>query len=145
MIFQMENLNLFGNLIKEDTQWLQEHGINVTISKGETLIADNRAQSNIYFVISGIFKVLADAKSSMPIAILGPGEIIGESSLVERERSSATVIAVDKSVVMKVNRDVIMKYIEEHPAFGLRLYKGLYKITVERLRNTNRQLSDSYV
>lgn len=141
----MENLNLFGSLLKEDTKWLQENGVTLHVKTGETLIENNSMLLNVYFVTKGIFKVLADSKSSMPIAILGPGEIIGESALVERESSSATVVAVDKSVVIKINRDVIAKHIENHPEFGLRLYKGLYKITVERLRNTNRQLSDSYV
>ncbi len=141
----MENLDLFGSLLKEDSKWLQENGSEAVVSEGSTLITSDSNQSSVYFVIKGIFKVLPDSKSSIPIAILGPGEIIGESALVQGESTSATVVAVDQSLVLKINRNTIMQHIEKNPAFGLRLYKGLYKITVERLRNTNRQLSDSYV
>ena len=141
----MENLNLFGSLLIEDTKWLQENGSQEVVNGGEALIINNVSQLNIYFVIKGIFKVLVDSKSPIPIAILGPGEIIGESSLIDKESSSAIVVAVDKSLVLKIDGKVIMQHIDKNPTFGLRLYKGLYKITVERLRNTNRQLSHSYI
>jgi CRP-like cAMP-binding protein len=141
----MELLNLFGSLLAEDTKWLKENGKELIINTDETLITYDKNQTHLFFVMKGVFKVLADSKSILPIAILGQGEILGESALTERENSNATVKAVEKSLLLQVNKNVIKKYIEENPGFGLRLYKGLYEITVERLRNTNRQLTESYV
>lgn len=138
-------LNLFGNLSKQDTEWLKVNGVELSINSGTTLVAADTNQSYVFFVLKGVFKVLPDAQTDLPIAILGPGEIIGESALLEKENSSATVIAVDKSVVLRLDKYTVKKQILDNPAFGLRLYKALYAITVERLRNTNRQLSGAFV
>jgi CRP/FNR family cyclic AMP-dependent transcriptional regulator len=70
------------------------------------------------------------------LAILGPGDIVGEMSLVDRLGRSATVIAHEPSSVLALNRAVFTALIERIPAIGL----NLARVLTRRLRLANAQI-----
>ncbi len=52
------------------------------------------------------------------IAVLGPGEVIGESALRRGKLRSATVTTIGPAEVLRIERDDLARLLEEIPALG---------------------------
>src|SRR5262249_39840478 len=57
------------------------------------------------------------------LATLGPGEVVGEVSLVLRRPSTADVVAVHPTVTLHLSSDKFMSIVREHPAILAELYE----------------------
>jgi CRP-like cAMP-binding protein len=66
------------------------------------------------------------------LAELGPGEVVGEISLVLRRPANADVVALHPTVALGLDREAFNDAIREHPA----LLRELYDTAVQRDEET---------
>jgi cAMP-dependent protein kinase regulator len=66
------------------------------------------------------------------IAELGPGDVVGEISLVLRRPANATVRALHPTVALELTRDELHKVIKAHPT----LLAQLYELATQREEET---------
>ncbi|HJK89462.1 MAG TPA: cyclic nucleotide-binding domain-containing protein [Polyangiaceae bacterium LLY-WYZ-15_(1-7)] len=66
------------------------------------------------------------------IAELGPGDVVGEISLVLRRPANATVRALHRTVALELTREEFQKAIKEHPT----LLGELYEMATQREEET---------
>ena len=69
----------------------------------------------------------------MTLAILKPGEMLGEMGIFDQSPRSATARAVGNVTVNKIGRDEFLESLKEEPDAAFRFIGKL----VERLRTTN--------
>lgn len=74
---------------------------------------------------------------TITLATFGPGDIFGELAMFEDERRSATVEAVQRTVVVAVLGPDMRRLMIEHPGISARLVVALGR----RLRETNERLA----
>jgi CRP-like cAMP-binding protein/membrane protease YdiL (CAAX protease family) len=104
-------------------------GRRLRLDPGEDLVVEGESADAIYFVESGGFEVRkrseqgADpADGGHRIGQMGPGALVGEVALLDRGTRSATVRALEASVVLMLRvRDLEPQAATPHPAVQMQL------------------------
>lgn len=85
-------------------------------------------------------RVTVSRTDPVTIRVLGPGSLIGEIGLVDKEPRSASCTASTDVWCAILTRDAIESMISRDPVVAARLLLGVSANIAERLRDTNRQL-----
>lgn len=101
----------------------------------------------LYIVKSGVLEVMAnqgDGGEPVPVAYLGPGEVMGELALLTGSPRSATVRAPERAELFILERAVFLDLMETLPAFSRNmcvvLARRLESTTLKLPRSTAKQL-----
>jgi CRP/FNR family cyclic AMP-dependent transcriptional regulator len=137
-------LFLLGMLSDSDIDWLIAAGNRERVSRGTVLIHEGKPFDAIYFVLDGTLGVSVAALGGREIAQLKCGEIVGEMSFVDSRPPSATVKALEDSVVLSVSRARMEAKLEQ-VEFAARFYRALSVFLADRLRNTIYQFGEAKV
>lgn len=105
-----------------------------TFSPGETLVKRDAESQGLFLIASGSVEVVrADADGErLVIANLGPGDVVGEISLVLRRPATADVVARHPTVALELTRRAFEGAIREHPT----LLNQLYDLATKREEET---------
>ncbi len=107
-------------------------------ARGEIVFAEGAAGEEMYIVHSGRVLVFKDAPDVPTVlGYRGPGEIFGEMALIEDLPRTATIVAVDDSVVWSIDRANFQAWLAQQPATGL----SFLRMVSARLRETDKFLS----
>lgn len=71
------------------------------------------------------------------LAVVGPGECVGEMAFVDGQPRSASVVAVDDVMTAQLTRDRYDALRASDPARGIRLALGLFRLLSRRIRHVN--------
>jgi CRP-like cAMP-binding protein len=137
-------LYLLGILSDKDIDWLIAVGARKKVPQGTVLIQEGMPFDAMYFVLDGTLGVSVSALGSREIAQLKCGEVVGEMSFVDARPPSATVKALEDSMVLSVPRAQLAAKLEEFE-FAARFYKALSFFLADRLRNTLYQFAETKV
>jgi len=101
---------------------------------GDSLVRKGEEPSCLYLLASGGVQVRGtDADGDrVVIAELGPGDVVGEISLVLRRPAIADVVALHTTVALALSREQFTAAIHEHPT----LLRELYDMAVQRDEET---------
>ena len=135
----LEKILLFEGIKKESIENLEKRLKPRSYGKGETIIHQNDEGDSMYLIISGRLKVVStieDGKEAL-LDFLHDGDYFGELSLFDQESRSASVIAVEDSVLIRISRTELLGFLERHPEANLILLRSLAK----RIRGITTNLS----
>jgi CRP/FNR family cyclic AMP-dependent transcriptional regulator len=92
----------------------------------------------VYIIISGSAKVhlIRPDRTEVILAVLGPGEVVGEMSLADSLGHSADVVTLEETTFLWRDRRTFRSSVAESPTFA----QNLAKILSRRLRLTNTHL-----
>jgi CRP-like cAMP-binding protein len=109
------------------------------IAPGETLFAEGDTSDEAYLIRSGRVEVLkATPHGAARLAVLGPGDVLGEMGLLQERPRSAGARALDALVLDAVSRDEFTALLTRDPAQAMDILRVLF----ERLRNMNERLGE---
>lgn len=105
---------------------------------GMAMIAAEHPGQEIYLIVEGTVKVFIDQVdgTTVTLAILGPGAIVGEMGVVQHARRSANVVTLERSSVRWMYRDDFEACLKRIPQIGL----NLAAILAQRLSLANERL-----
>jgi extracellular factor (EF) 3-hydroxypalmitic acid methyl ester biosynthesis protein len=130
-----EALQLLGELTPEDLDWLFAAGHERQVSANAQIIVEGQHLDALYFVLQGLLGIRSEALGDSTLTHLGPGEILGEMSLLENKPASATVLAVENSLLLALPCDLLQRKLDENPHLAARFYHALGRIVSGRLRD----------
>lgn len=120
---------------------------------GEVLIAEGTVDDWMMLLISGTVdvtkrKVGATADDEEPgdttrLAVIRPGAVIGEMSMLDGEPRYATCTAIDEVEAAVLTRAAVARLIQDQPPVAAKLLVKLTQLLAQRLRNTSNQLIKS--
>ena len=131
---------LFGGLDDAQQVSLQQKMGHTTLRRGETLFDEGDLGDRLYIVTEGKVKLghtSSDGRESL-LAVLGPGEIIGELTLFDPGPRSTTATAVSPASLLFLEHEDLMHVLDTNPT----LAKHMLRALAQRLRRTNESLSD---
>src|SRR6267142_1457313 len=108
---------------------LQEYG------PGEVVFRQGDEGDRVYIVKSGALEVLAsptDAAEPIPVAYLGPGEVLGELALLTGSPRSASARVPERAELFTVDKAVFLDLMKTLPAFS----RNLCLVLAKRLEAT---------
>jgi len=131
LLFKGVSREPIGEYLDRCNEWV--------VSEGEVLISPDRPNVHILLILSGRLGVHLDSPESPPIAILGEGDCAGEMSIIDSERPSAYVTAVEETRLLAIEQETLWDLV--HASNGIA--RNLLLILSGRIRHDNALLLDS--
>lgn len=99
---------------------------------GETIIRENDFGETAYIVQRGRVEVSREVEGrQLHLATIGPGETIGEMSMIDDKPRSATAVALDDCELTEIHHDDFFEALQTDPQASIMILKALF----ERLRD----------
>jgi CRP-like cAMP-binding protein len=98
----------------------------VNVRRGQAVYLPGDSSESVFVVKSGAVKILGKAPEGCEVivALLTPGDIFGELALIaDGQARDHRVEALDDTLLCEVPRPVLVRMIEESPAFGWHMTK----------------------
>jgi len=133
--------NLLASLPTELSRGLFAKGRMQTLAADQTLFMAGDEGDGCYRVEEGLLKasVAAPNGGERILAILGPGSVVGELSMIDGAPRSASVAALRESKLCFVSRADFDAFGQSSP----QLYRHVMTVLARRLRDTNDALAAS--
>ena len=125
-LWHLENFNLFKTLSAFELVNMSTKVKHNKVKKDEYIYFPEDPSSSIFFLKKGRVKIGSYSDSGKEIikAILNPGEIFGELSLVGQEKRNDFAIALDKDIIVcSLGISDMEKMIEANPLIGIKVTK----------------------
>ncbi len=127
--------NLLSDLPDRLSAGLLAHAVPRHLAADEVLFLAGDPGDGFYRLDEGLLKVSIESASGAEriLAILGPGSIVGDLSIIDGKPRSATVTALRECKLRFVSRTGFEAFAANEPE----IYKYLLKVLATRLRDTD--------
>jgi CRP-like cAMP-binding protein/1-acyl-sn-glycerol-3-phosphate acyltransferase len=120
-------------------RWLADQALVTTAAAGETLFREGRVAEHLYLIVDGRIgfaygEEFEEAQVFLR-TISGTGEPLGWSALVDPRRYHDTCVVLEPARLVALPSLPLERLCEEHPAFGIALFKRVLQLIGARLRS----------
>ena len=139
LLDELSGAEIFKNV---DLSQLQDHLSEIRqleITRGDILLSISRSNEEIHFLVEGELKICLDRNGSNEIALVLPGDCVGEISIIDDRPPSAYVKATTDSKVISINRSVLVEMYQKQTE----LAANLLKLIANRFRQNTAVLTRS--
>jgi CRP/FNR family transcriptional regulator, cyclic AMP receptor protein len=119
-----------------DFDWLLTAGKRRHVPADGILIHEGEPTDALYIVLDGTLAVCIEAMGGEEIAQLSRGEIVGEMSFIDTRPPSATVKAMENSLVWSIPRTKLAAKLLQDVEFACHFYHSIAVFLSDRLRDT---------
>ncbi len=130
VIDHMRKVPLFEGMSASDLETVADRASETSFDDGETLTREGEPGDTFYIVTDGRLDV---SQRGTVVAQLGPGDFLGEISLVDGRPRTATVTAVGPVQALVIRRADFLEMIEWDSAVRL----GILIALTDRIRKTH--------
>ncbi|HXD06113.1 MAG TPA: Crp/Fnr family transcriptional regulator [Burkholderiaceae bacterium] len=129
---------LFSLLTGDQAQAIAEGVVKRRYRRGEVIVEQGTKSNALYILLTGRARVItADSRGrEVILAVLQPGDYLGEMSLIDNEPHSATVRAEVQTDALVLGRAEFARCLPENSSLSYSIMRGL----VARLRAADRQI-----
>ncbi|MFY7867031.1 Crp/Fnr family transcriptional regulator [Roseateles sp.] len=129
---------LFSLLTTDQAQSIADSVVKRRFKRGELIVEQGTKSNALFILLNGRARVLtADTRGrEVILAVLQPGDYVGEMSLIDHEPHSATVRAEVQTDMLVLGRNEFSRCLPESSSLSYAILRGL----VARLRNADRQI-----
>jgi CRP/FNR family transcriptional regulator len=123
---------LFPRFAQCDVKLLLSLMKEVSLDKGDILFSSGDSGSDIFFVVEGrlaVQKRTGFGDRTQAIALLDPGAPVGERALLGTGKHSATLLAVEKTLLFSLSYQNFAEIKEASPLLAV----SLLELTLERV------------
>lgn len=124
----MRRVDLFAQLAPEKLQALATGCRACQLRAGETLLRAGAEGASMHVLFEGLLEVRAvppGATAEQPVAVLQPGEFLGEASLLTGEPRAATVVALTDAMTWEITKDQLEPVLRSDPPLAAVLARTL--------------------
>jgi CRP-like cAMP-binding protein len=129
---------LFSLLTTDQAQSIADSVVKRRFKRGELIVEQGTKSNALFILLNGRARVLtADNRGrEVILAVLQPGDYVGEMSLIDNEPHSATVRAEVQTDMLVLGRNEFSRCLPDSSSLSYAILRGL----VARLRNADRQI-----
>ncbi|WP_223879039.1 Crp/Fnr family transcriptional regulator [Chitinimonas arctica] len=137
MIATLKQIPLFYGLSDDELAHIEASAVAKTYPKGTIIINEGDAGSSMFLLMQGRLKVFVSDSNGKEyvLAVLGPGEYVGELSLLDDEPRTASVETEEQSTFLVIQKEDFLALLHNHPGIQ-------FKVLVSLVRRT-RQLTEA--
>jgi CRP/FNR family cyclic AMP-dependent transcriptional regulator len=140
MIEVLKRLPIFKNLAESELSILANRAIRKRFPKESIIVQEDDEGDSLMIILSGRVKVVLNSEEGKEIilSILRDGDFFGEMSLLDGEPRSATVIAMEDSTLMIIQRNDFLYQIEKYPSIA----KAILAEMSRRMRRADERIGN---
>ena len=132
------NIDLFSDL--EDGQITLIQGLlkEGNYQKGDRIIEEGIIGGALFIIVTGKVRIhLKFDNETIELAKLGPGDFVGEMSLIDDHAAAATVEAEEPTEVLILSRDDFKALLSNNTELSAKLWESLARNLNEKIRKTD--------
>lgn len=131
-------VNLFSGLKEEYLAKIAEHCVERSFEKGEVIIRQGEYGTGLFIIKKGRVKIVKELGGGDKLEIVThePGDFIGEMTVLDNKKRSASVIAFEDTTCLVITAWDFKARMKTHPEIALELLP----VVVKRFRETNDML-----
>jgi CRP/FNR family transcriptional regulator, cyclic AMP receptor protein len=138
----LRQARLFSALPESTLHELLQACVRLKRSEGETLFYENEAGDTLFLLVRGRVAIERDfGGGSVQIAQRGPGECLGELTLLDGAARSATVVCLQDCELLQLGRSAFHACLRQSPELAL----GIVAVLSTRLREATQALAQTQV
>ncbi|MDF1611867.1 MAG: Crp/Fnr family transcriptional regulator [Stygiobacter sp.] len=134
----LSKVPIFSELKKETLEKIEKIGQRKSYNKGEVILMEDDPGSALFIIISGKVKVARSSNDGKEVilSILNESDFFGEMAILDGQKRSATVSAIEPSEVFILQRNDFIDLLYAHPDISVALLQEL----TTRLRNADMKI-----
>jgi CRP/FNR family transcriptional regulator, cyclic AMP receptor protein len=128
----LESVPMFEELTREQLALVEERVRERSVPAGNEVIAQGQPGDALFVVTEGCVKVSRGQPDGgeVILAVLGPGEVVGETSAANGVRHQSSVTTIEDTRLLSLDAETFRGMLDEMP----RLRSGLVTLLSRRLR-----------
>ncbi|KQC09903.1 MAG: hypothetical protein APR54_03540 [Candidatus Cloacimonas sp. SDB] len=136
------SIEIFNNLTKPERKNLRKYIYVRNFKKAEIVFKKGYPDVVFYVVKSGKLKVYLDkGEGDMEVNILQSKDFVGEMALFMNENRTASVTALEDSVLLAISKRDFTEFIAKFPRAGTKILYKLGAILCEHIMKLNNKIS----
>ena len=135
-VHELQKTKLFADVDEEIIERIVESFVIRRLKGGEMLLAPDQPNHYLYLILTGKLCVFLDLLEE-PVCSFGPGEPVGELSIIDSSTTSAYVMADGDSRLLVLEEAQVWSLVQQSHIFARNLLQSLS----ERLRKANQLIS----
>ncbi|EAT17249.1 cyclic nucleotide-binding domain-containing protein [Desulfuromonas acetoxidans] len=142
-----DKFRFFRNMPKEEISSLLEFCTHQRAESGETLWKEGDEDNQVAFILKGrlgIKKMTEFSDRYIIVGTYGPGSVVGELCLLTDNVRSVSAEAITDVELLFLSNDRFEALIQTNPTLGLKLLKGLFKMTSKRLSKSYERIASIF-
>ncbi|HNB52925.1 MAG TPA: Crp/Fnr family transcriptional regulator [Anaerolineales bacterium] len=134
----LSEVSLFSGLTPTQLGWVRQRVHLRTFATGTTIMTAEQPGEVVYFILRGTVKIHIEQKDGMDVilAILGPGDTVGEMSLLDSVGRSASAITLEDTTILWMDNATFREMLQSIPSVTL----SLTRVLANRVRLANEQI-----
>jgi CRP/FNR family cyclic AMP-dependent transcriptional regulator len=138
LIDQIAKCRICRYLTKSQLPDLMDYGAVQMVNKGTRLFEEGHAGDRMFAILSGGITILKREKdgTEKTLTMLGPGDTIGEMSLVDNQPRSASATVFADTTLFQIDRAQLAALVKSRPDIASRLLWAVVETISARLRQT---------
>ena len=134
VVTTLRTVSLFAELPREVLARLVSEFDELEVPAGRTVFSQGDPGDALYVVVSGAVEVRGERDGpGERVAVLGPGDCLGEMALVTGDPRSATVVALSPTRLLRLDKERFRALSERHPVF----LRELARVLCRRIARTS--------
>lgn len=121
---RLRRIPLFGELDHHDLSQLMRWVREVVFADGDLLFEQGSMPHELFVIEEGSVEVARDGQT---VAMLGPGEVVGEMGLLKLERRWASVVATGHVTAVALGADDLSSMSKDMPELADRLRETMLR------------------
>jgi len=118
----LATVGLFDRIEPDGLQRIAERAIEVDFPAGRQIVRQGEVGTGFFLITAGSAQVVRDGET---IARLGPGDFLGELSLLDREPRIATVVAETPTTCLAIASWEFETLLEAQPRLAISILRGV--------------------
>jgi CRP/FNR family transcriptional regulator/CRP/FNR family cyclic AMP-dependent transcriptional regulator len=134
----LRQMPLFVGLSDTELESVARDFVTRQFRQGETIFLQGDAGQLLYLIRSGRVRVFVMGEEGQETSVIlyGPGDVFGELAVIDEMPRSASVVAMEDTVVLTLTRDQLREHMRREPLLALNFLKALSA----RLRYSTQQV-----
>jgi len=132
---------LFRSLTPAELEAVCSRAATQAHARGTVILRKGDPATGMIVILQGRARIsiVSDEGKEVTLSVLGPGEVLGEISLLDGEERSADVTAIEDCVLLSVERTHFLSMLQGSSDLCMRLMKTL----CQRIRRTSLSLEEA--
>ena len=134
VVTTLRTVSLFADLPREVLARLVSEFDELDVAAGQTVFSQGDPGDALYVIVSGAVDVRGERDGrSERVAVLGPGDCLGEMALVTGDPRSATVVTLSATRLLRLDKERFQVLSDRQPAF----FRELARVLCRRIARTS--------
>ena len=118
---------LFKGLSETQFAWIAQHAHRRLFATGKDIITAEQPGEAVYVILRGTVKIHVEQADGQDVilSILGTGDTLGEMSLIDNVGRSASVVTLEDTLVLWMDKPAFNQMLQDFPPVALNLIRIL--------------------